>query len=427
MMDPSRVEPEPIDADFEPADDMPAPLTRRVRPRSLRSRSVSMPQLVTASSLAAVLGATIAIIVSSSSSNAPTGTLAREIDALALALEDLQGRADQSATDIVAMRGRIDAHADRLRLSDSAETALRTDLTALASQLSAISGAGDGASAEGASTNATPLGVLLARINRLERISADATAAPETTAEVRRAIADLASQVAELNLANTTLVTAFDQREAALAALESGLHEVAGELAGQRNFRGPGVSIASARILPEAVTTATTRAQTIRALSVLEAAARTDRPFAEEHAALANLMPGDESLEGIADLARTGALSLVKLREEFDASAVRGLRHTEEESDDGWNWLRQAFGGVVTFETSDRVALNAETIRTARRQLDVGEIREAVTAVSGLAGRARQDFASWSDKALKRARLDETMKALNTRLLGAASATPGPG
>lgn len=434
MTDPSRVEPEPIDAEFEPAEGTPSPLSRsqsrRVGPRRMRSRSVTWPHLITASSVAAVLGATVAIIVSNASSNAPTGTLAREIDELSLAIQTLQRGSTQASADIVAMRARVDAHGNRLREKDVADTTLRTDIGALAAQLSALSGAGSGAANESAIVSTTPLGILLARVNRLERIADDATASPETTQDVRRAIADLASQVAELNLANTTLVTAFDQREAALSALEAGLNDIAIGLAGQRGLSPaaiPRVSVAAAAIVPETVTTATTRAQTIRALAVLEDAARNGEPFAAEHAALSDLLPGDTALSDIATFTVSGVPALSKLRADFDASAARALRHAEEDSDDGWNWLRQAFASVVRFEPANRVALASDTIRTARRQLDVGEIRKAMNAVVGLSGRAHDAFATWREKAMQRAMLDDAMKSLNTRLLGAATATQGPG
>ena len=147
-------------------------------------------------------------------------------------------------------------------------------------------------------------------------------------------------------------------------------------------------------------------------------------PFAAEHAALSGLLPGDTALSDIAGFTVSGVPALSKLRADFDTSAGRALRHAEEDSDDGWNWLRQAFAGVVTFEPASSVALAAETIRTARRQLDVGEIRNAVNAVVGLSGRAHDAFATWREKAMQRAMLDDAMKSLNTRLLGAAAATP---
>jgi hypothetical protein len=437
MTDPSRAEPEPIDAEYEPADELllqqqqTTPRRAGPAPRRMRSRAVTWPHLITASAVSAVAGASVAIIVSNSGASAPTGTLAREIDTLSQTVDSLRAQVGQAGVDVVSLRSRLDAQGDRLNGRDAIEAQMRTDLAALASQVSAISGAGDGAAPEGAAANTTPLGVLLARINRLERVVADATAAPETTREVQRAIADLALQVAELNLANTTLVGAFDRREAALAALETGLQDVATEVVNQRLPAGGGaasrVTLAASDPLAVAAFDATQRAQTIRALSVLDAAARTDNAFADEHRALAALLPQDQDLADIAHLASKGVPTLNSLRVSFDASAARAQRRAEQESDDGWNWLRESFAGTVEFEPSDMVMRNADTLRSARRQLDIGAIRNAVTAVTRLSGGAEQDFATWREKALQRARLDDALKSLNIRLLAAAAAGRGAG
>ncbi len=429
MTDSKRAEPEPIDAEFEPAEHAPqVQKTRRaIGPPRMRSRSVTWTHLITASTLSAVFGATVAIIVSNNASNAPTGTLAREIDALTQTLNTLEARSKQAGNDIASLRTRIDTHGDRLTRADAAEGALRTDLSALSSQVAAISGTGDGVTPISAAPSNSPLGILLARINRLERIVADATSAPETTREVQRAVADLSQQVAELSLANTTMTSAFDRREAALAALETGMQEIAGQIAIQRApLRGGEPAATFAASAPPSVVSATTRAQTIRALSVLEAAAQTDNGFAAAHHALATLAPGEVILTQIAATAESGAPSLATLRASFDIQATRAMRHAAEDSDDGWNWLRQAFDGVVAFAPSSLETRTAGTLRTARRQLDVGDIRDAVTAVSGLPGRSGADFSSWRDKALKRASLDEALETLNSRLLGAAASTGSP-
>lgn len=435
MTDSARIEPEPIDAEFEPAENAPQvqatrQASRRAAPPAMRSRSVTWRHLISASVLSAVSGATVAIIVSNNASNAPTGTLAREIDALSQTVAALEAQSKQAGIDVVSLRSRLDAHGDRLSQSDNAEASLRADLSTLTSQVGAISGVGDGALPAGAPPSNTPLGILLARINKLERIVADATSAPETTREVQRAVADLSLQVNELALANTTMTSAFDRREAALAALETGMQQMAAQFATQPNaVRGRSQPFAVAGIdAPQPVMDATQRAQTIRALSVLEAAAQTDNTFASAHKSLAALVPGDASLTEIALTAESGAPSLTTLRAMFDASASRAMRHAGEDSDDGWNWMRQAFAGVVTFAPSSLEARTAATLRTARRQLDVGDIRDAVTAVAGLPGRSGADFNVWREKALKRATLDEALETLNARLLApTASAVPAPG
>jgi len=75
------------------------------------------------------------------------------------------------------------------------------------------------------------------------------------------------------------------------------------------------------------------------------------------------------------DSARTGVLTLSQLRSDFASAADRATRIATDESDDGWNWLRTAFIGVVDFEPSPDVANSSDIIRNARRQLDLGDVR----------------------------------------------------
>jgi hypothetical protein len=392
----------------------------------MRSRSATRPELLIASFVAAVLSATVAIVVSNASSGAPTGTLAREIDTLVRGQSDLAARTEQAAADVVALRSRLDAQGERLDQQNITEAALRNDLTALTSQLSAISGAGDGETSTNTPASQSPLGILLSRINRLEGIVQDDKSAPETTRDVQRAIADLSSEVAALNLANETLVAAFDRREAALAALETGMQSMASDIVAMRGGKplpAPSAGIAVASTAPPPILAATARSQAIRALSALEAAARGDQPFAREHQALATLLPDEPELLDMSEAARLGVPTLTQLRADFSVAADRAYRLAENESDDGWNWLRGAFDGVVDFEPSPNVAANAEVVRNARRQLDFGDVRGAVEAVTGVSGNAGDAFRAWRGEALKRAALDEGLKDLNARLLGTAAST----
>lgn len=420
-------EPEPIDAEFEPASGPEPRRPRRAAARPLRSRSVTLNELLIASVLACVLGSVVAIIVSNASSGAPNGTLAREIDKLARAQEELTTRADSAAADVVGLRSRLDAQASRLDQQNATEALLRSDLTALTSQLSAISGAGDGSAPAESTAARSPLGILLGRINRLEGIVEDDKTAPGTTREVQRAIADLSNQVAALDMANNTLVAAFDRREAALAALETGMQTMAADVSAINGGRPlPPRTAVVAQALPP-VLAATARSQAIRALSQLEAAARGDKPFGREHQALADLLPGETDLQNLAETARTGAATVVQLRADFASSAESAQRIATDESDDGWNWLRAAFTGVVDFAPSPAVATTSDIIRNARRQLDLGDVRGALEAVTGIHGNPGAAFSAWQARAEKRAALNESLEELNARLLQSASASGSTG
>lgn len=423
-------EPEPIDAEFEPASGPEPKRPRRVGGRPLRSRSATLQEMLVGSTLAAVFGAVVAIIVSNASSNAPTGTLAREIDNLVRTQTELTERADRAAADVVALRSRLDAQGERLDQQNATEALLRTDLAALTNQLSAISGASDGAAPTDSSAAKSPLGILLGRINRLEGIVNDDKTAPETTREVQRAIADLANQVAALDLANTTLVTAFDRREAALAALETGMQTMASDISAMRGGKplpARPQSPAQVAAAPAPILAATARSQAIRALSVLEAAARGNRPFAREHQALADLLPEEPDLVSMADAARAGVPTLSQLRSDFTAASDHALRLATDESDDGWNWLRTAFVGVVEFEPSPTVATGQDIIRNARRQLDIGDVQGAAEAIAGIQGAAGSAFRTWQSQAQQRAALDASLRNLNARLLETAIASGNAG
>lgn len=417
-------EPEPIDAEFEPASGPEPKRSRHTGGRPLRSRSATLQEMIIASVLASVLGAIVAIIVSNASSGAPTGTLAREIDSLVRGQTELTGRADQAAADVVSLRSRLDAQGERLDQQNVTEAALRGDLVALTNQLSAISGASDGAAPADSTAAKSPLGILLGRINRLEGIVSDDKTAPETTREVQRAIADLSNQVAALDLANTTLVTAFDRREAALAALETGMQTMATDISalrGGKPLHAQPAGVAQVAAAPAPILAATARSQAIRALSALEAAARGNRPFGREHQALAALLPGEPDLVNMAEAARSGVPTLQQLRSDFTAAASRAHRLATDESDDGWNWLRAAFADVVEFEPSPVVATNRDIIRNARRQLDLGDVQGAAEAIIGVSGNAGVAFRTWQAQAHQRAALDESLRDLNARLLETAA------
>ena len=426
-------EPEPIEAEFEPIEGAEVRPPRGA-PRPRRSRSVTFVHLFGSSLAAAGLGAIVAVAVGNASSGAPTGTLAREIDLLRRDLADLRDRAEQATGDVIGLRSSFNAQGDRLNRVDGAAIQLRTDIVTLTAQISALSGAGAGEAPDGALPAASPLGVLLARINRLEGIVAEDRYAPETTREVQRAIRDLSDQVASLDRANTALVAAFDQRMAMLVALEDGMRAL-GDMpvspAGEPpRTRAPSVALSpAASLAPQQapVIAAAERSRAIRALAALEAAARGDRPFAVEHGALAAFLPGDASLARITAAANAGVPTMAQLRSDFDAAANRARKLSEQDSDDGWNWLRQSFAGVVEFGPTQLVTRNAETIRTARRQLDIGDIEGAAAAVAALSGKAGEAYSVWRKRALERANLESALRNLNDRLLGAAAISESSG
>ena len=421
-------EPEPIEAEFEPTGEPDTPRKRTFAPPPLRNRAIRLPELLIFSGGASVLGAVMAVVVTNANSGASTGTLAREIDALNRTQAELSLRTERMSEDVVAVRSRLDSQAEKLARQDVDEATLRSEIATLASQLSALSGAGPGSGQSAASVVAanTPLGVLLSRINRLENVIADDASAPQTTRQLQRAFAEMSERVDTLNEANTALSEALSKRQAALSALEAGLQAVSKDMdvirgrvvADQKIGEGLGIVRRSATLStdirpPEY---AAEESKTIRALSSLETAARRGAPFLPQQQILASLLPQDAGVADLRELARIGAPTAETLRRDFNDAARNAERIAAERTDDGWNWLRPA-APVARIRGAD--VETADLIAEARRALDANDLRGAIGHIDGIIGAPAKAFRAWRADALRRAELDQRLHTINQRLVGA--------
>ena len=418
-------EPQPIEAEFEPSFAPEARQKKGFAPPPMRSRSVTIPELLLASSAAAVLGAVMAIAVTNANSGAETGTLARELDSLSTSQTAFSARADRMSEDLVAIRSRLESQAERLSRQDEVESSLRSEIATVASQMSALTGAG--APEPGTTASNTPLAILLARLTRLETILADDAASPQTTRQVQRMLTDLTSQVEQLYLSNTTLTEALAQREATLAAIETSIGSLSGEVeqikgeadTARRVATGLGILKPPAEARQTSMTIAA-GPKTVRAFSLMELAALRSDPFPTEQQALALLLPGDPDVERLAETARKGAPTQPQLKKAFELAARSAARVVGNEGW-GWSWLRASSPQV-----SDATSAEARRlIEEARKALDEGDLRAAASAVTSLPVPASSIFAPWRDLAIRRAELDERLERLNRRLTGGAPTTEG--
>jgi hypothetical protein len=418
-------EPEPIDAEFEANADIATEADAKAaskepkRRRARRSRSVTPVELMLASVAAAVLGAVAAIVVTGANASSPTGTLAQEIDTLNQGQTGLVARTDQIGADIVTIRSRLDAHDDLLAQRLASEHTLTTELAALTSQISALIGVGDGQPVPGATANTSPLGALLGRMTRLETIVREDADAPATTRQMQRTLNQLTEQVTTLDQASQQLTAAVNRRQTALTALENGLTRASGDIDALRAARGmtpAALPATTPAAPPSGVLAAASASRTIQALSALDAAAQSGRPFVNRHRALAALLPGDRDVLALADIARRGAPNLDALRHTFTDAARHADLMAAADADDGWNWLRASVSGVVSLDRPGLDDAAATAVQSARRAIDVGDARGAIDALDALPPNLLSAFKSWRLAALRRAELDERLDLLNARL-----------
>ncbi len=379
-----------------------------------------MPELLMASGAAALLGAVMAIAVTSANSGAETGTLAREIDNLAASQSDLAARAERMSADVVSIRSTLDSQSERLARQDEAERSLRTEIAAVAGQVSALTGAGGGAPTPGTSAANTPLGVLLARLTRLETILAEDAATPSTTGQMQRALRDLKTQVEQLYAANAALTETLGQREASILALETSLGAVTGEVASLKGERaaarevGFGLGMIKPDVARQPVMTAS--ADVMRAFSLMELAAERGSPFVTEQQALALLLPHDRDVVALAEAARKSAPTLSDLKLRFEMAAQFADRLSGGKSNDGWAWLRASLPEVSGRNDSKSAALIAE----ARAALETDDLRAAAASLARLGEPEGTLYDAWNELALRRANLEERILSLRSRLNRAA-------
>lgn len=416
-------EPEPVEAEFEPADDAPfyARENRKTRaPPRQRSRYVGYRDLLFASLLSGSIGvaggAAVAVAVTGGDSGASTGTLAQQIATLSRSHDALAARAAQSAQDVAALRAQVAGQAETLRAQQQTDAALRIEITAVTGQVSALAGLGDGAPVAGARASDSPLGVLLARLNRMETILAADASAPATTRQTQRAMTDLAARVTTLAAEQARFAVALNRRHVALDTLETGLEAAQLQLAGisaRVDNLSPRPATPATFIVPEG-------SRVIRALATLETAAASGRPFLSQQKTLAALLPSDPDVVALENTARNGAPSLENLRRDFNDAA-----HVAERlaASPRWAWLGRALPGPAG---DPAAAPPAPHLIAARMALETGDVAAALEAVERLEGPSAAVFAPWRARAAVRAGLDQSLQALTLRLTGpAAQASEG--
>lgn len=413
-------EPEPVEAEFEPAGGATPP-PRRV-PRK-RSRYVGYRELVAASllsgSLGAAGGAAVAIVAAGSNSGASTGTLAQQIATLSAAQDALIARAAQTASDVVDLRGRVSGQAEALATQAGVDASLRLELEALDGQLNALAGLGAGAPVSGAMTSDSPLGVLLARLNRVETTLAADAASPATARQMQRAVADLTSRVSGLAGEQGRLTLALNRRQLALDTLETGLEAAQLELAGLRarvENVTPGRAMMASFVAPEG-------SRIIRALAALETAAASGQPFLSQQRTLAALLPSDPDIVALEDAARNGAPSLDSLRADFTSTAQIAERLAGSPR---WGWLSRSLAATVSDRGETALAAPAPHLIAARTALESGDVAAALAAIDRLDGTAAALFAGWRTRAAVRAGLDMSLQTLALRLSATNASGPAP-
>lgn len=332
MADPNEtLDPEPVDAEFEPADD-----SRPDGGKPARS-GPGWISLFTVFLLASAAGGAIGYAGQAwlSPEEAADPAVAENEANLGEAVEALQARLARlerdgagaaSQADLTALAGRVET----LEEADPAANGA-ADLSALESRIAALENAPVGAQAD--------TGALEARIDEMTLAVSDAQGLAQQALDTAEAggASGIDPQILENITARLSeLETASDRRAATgtagpdprIAELEAGIESLRAELAATRDLaesaRSTASSVAqSASGQPDDAQASRRLAARALALTALREVAMSGEGFEAERAALARLWRDNADLEAMQDVARAGVPTLEQLRQDYPGGAIR--------------------------------------------------------------------------------------------------------
>ncbi|WP_300543868.1 hypothetical protein [Maricaulis sp.] len=408
MADPNdTLDPEPVDAEFEPADDPGSGQS------SQKSRGPGWISLILAFLLASAAGGGLGytgVRYLAPPDNPETGddsALAESISALQTRLAPLE-RAGPEAVDDTA-RTALDRLDARIEALEEAPSGL-TDLSGLENRISALeaappAGGGEPAGLTAFEARIAALETAVSDVEALATQALDAAQAGGQAAIDPQILQNITRRLAELEDAGGAAADfedpapRIDELEAGVARLQSALEETRRLAETARSRADSAAETASAR--PDNAQVSRQLAARALALTALREVAMTGEGFEAERAALARLWRNNDDLEAVAGVARAGVPTLDQLEASYPGRAIR----------DAAGPGRMLFGLIEVRQTeggdSDTGPLAITAL--AEDRLSEDDLAGAVALTERLEGEALEAARDWLIQA--RARQD-----LNTRL-----------
>ena len=398
--DASLGEPEPVDAEFEPA--APAPKRKRGGPGWILAVLLIL--------IAAAIGGGTAHLINRV---LPAGEAAGADAGVEARLVALEAEVSGRPAELDALQARISALEeafDRLGLRSDALASLDDRVRAL--EAAQPIGIDEGSPAAGAATERAALRV---RLSRLERELAEAVslagaaqAAADSALGATRTLQEMGAEAGGEGAQSgpgddaTALAALAGERSdlaarfAALNAAQAELNvEVAAAISAAERARTLAEQALAAASAPQDAHARTT-AERALALTALADALTRSGPFELERAALARVWSDAPGLAALEPIARTGAPSFDRLQAQFPREAVLDAAG-----------VRRSFFGLVQVTPSVEDAVGEDPLgllAAAQTRLDRGDLAGAVEALARLEGAPAEAAQSWLLSA--RARLD---------------------
>lgn len=381
---------DPIDAEFEPAEDPKAPSLNYEKP----ARSGGGPGWISLTLVG--LFALGALGVSVWSSGLLTQTSLPSPTETSLA--DIRDNQQQLDERLGAVSSQLELTIDRI---DDEIERLETELAAVETAPAPVPDLPEDAAAF--DTRLASLEEQLAAISEAQadavspaRIEAIETALQSANADSGGpGDAQLVSLKAEL-----------ETLRADLAALQTAQEALSSEISEARSD-AQNISRASAQILGASL-----------ALDAIEAAASRGEAFPDKYQQLLDNRPDDPDVTTLASLSKVAIPTMGELKSSFSRLRNDALAR-DTESGSGLGWVNTVFGESVSVRRSASGSETGNLLTDAQAALARDDLMVAIDSIEALPTNSKAVFQTWLADARRRARLEESLETLRLKLISA--------
>jgi hypothetical protein len=136
-------------------------------------------------------------------------------------------------------------------------------------------------------------------------------------------------------------------------------------------------------------------------------------------------MPGNSNISETKDIARRGAPTKDELVSNFDAmreSLTSRANSPSNQPDDGWDWARKAFSGVVSIQKTEGEGVdNPGHLFNMGKSLEDEDLASALASAQATTGPVRLELEDWIDGAERRVTLDKKIDLIRDEILSSVN------
>lgn len=445
---------EAIDVDFDELNDPDTtPLETRVTPEK---SGPGWGALMTTGAFSSIIGAVIAMVATGSSGVDTAKFAPAEVKNQIVKVETLQNGLNERVQKFWGLLTELEAkHASEISDLNAilderlqSELAIRDEITLLTSHLEII--LNDGQANNGTSTEANE--VIEASVSEEDGSDTEQPVSPPSQSQTPSRVEALKSLVARMevleqqapasNLTSDSDVSGLKERLEKVEAAEANLRQAMQARSEairsltlslsqtQKTIKGVETDIEELRSLSSRQPTQPVNLDEIDqseqvlaiasiALAEVEAKSSRGKPFFQSWNKLSLAIPNNTDVDAIKEIARYGAPSTEELSSAFfDMEKSLVKKATSSNKKDGWDWARNALGGVVTVKRTEGENIdNAGRLKNIADALNANKLDIVVANAEGIDGPISNELEEWTTNSKRRLTLDQSLSALKSEIL----------